>query len=527
MTLDTTSARLQGRHDADRQDEDDGLQRSRRRRGEVAVDRFSSESGRITAIVYFAVMRLARSLPRPLSLRSSAASGGGTRSRPRPSTRAARQPPLAQHRPGQHRRTHRRLRRRARARPARRDLRRDRERRRVQEHEPGHVVDADLRSRRRDDVDRRHRRRAVEPEHRLGRHRRSEQPAELVVGRRRLQVDRRRPAPGRRPASPTRATSAASSFTRRTRTSSTSRRPATCGDRTAERGVFKTTDGGQTWTKVLYVDDNTGATDLVMDPQDPQTLFAAMYQRQRKAWGFNGGGPGSGIYRSRDGGATWTRLSNGLPAGRQGAHRPRHLPRRSARRSSPSSRRPAARAASTAAPTAATPGRRGRRSTRGRCTSARSAPIRRTRRASTCSDRIAASTSPTTAARRSRTSFSTIHSEDHALWIDPDDTNHLIVGGDGGVSISWDRGQTWLFRDNLPVGQFYEISADMQDPVRRSAAACRTTATGACRARRATAPASRTATASTSAAATASTRGSIRPTRARRSSSRRTAAPTA
>ena len=60
--------------------------------------------------------------------------------------------------------------------------------------------------------------------------------------------------------------------------------------------------------------------------------------------------------------------------------------------------------------------------------------------------------------------FSTIHSEDHALWIDPDDTNHLIVGGDGGVSISWDRGQTWLFRDNLPVGQFYEINADMQDP---------------------------------------------------------------
>ena len=60
--------------------------------------------------------------------------------------------------------------------------------------------------------------------------------------------------------------------------------------------------------------------------------------------------------------------------------------------------------------------------------------------------------------------FSTVHSEDHALWIDPDDTNHLIVGGDGGVSISWDRGTTWLFRDNLPIGQFYEIGADMQDP---------------------------------------------------------------
>src|SRR3954468_9602789 len=63
-----------------------------------------------------------------------------------------------------------------------------------------------------------------------------------------------------------------------------------------ERGVFRTRDGGQSWTRVLYVDDNTGATDIVIDPQDPQTLYAAMYQRRRKGWGFNGGGPGSGIF---------------------------------------------------------------------------------------------------------------------------------------------------------------------------------------------------------------------------------------
>lgn len=68
-----------------------------------------------------------------------------------------------------------------------------------------------------------------------------------------------------------------------------------------ERGVFKTTDGGVTWTNVLFVDDNTGATDIVMDPQNPDTIFAAVYQRQRTAWGFNGGGPGSGIHRTRDG----------------------------------------------------------------------------------------------------------------------------------------------------------------------------------------------------------------------------------
>ena len=70
-----------------------------------------------------------------------------------------------------------------------------------------------------------------------------------------------------------------------------------------ERGVFKSTDGGRTWQKVLYVDDDTGAVDLVMDPSDPQTLYAATYQRRRRTWGFNGGGPGSGIWKTSNGGA--------------------------------------------------------------------------------------------------------------------------------------------------------------------------------------------------------------------------------
>ena len=83
----------------------------------------------------------------------------------------------------------------------------------------------------------------------------------------------------------------------------------------AERGVYRTTDGGETWEHVLYIDDHTGAIDLAMDPGDPKTLFAAMYQRQRTLWGFNGGGPGSGIYRTTDGGDTWTELTEGLPEG--------------------------------------------------------------------------------------------------------------------------------------------------------------------------------------------------------------------
>ena len=171
----------------------------------------------------------------------------------------------------------------------------------------------------------------------------------------------------------------------------------------SERGVFKTTDGGRTWTKVLYVDDNTGATDLVMDPQDPQTLFAAMYQRQRKAWGFNGGGPGSGIFRSRDGGATWTRLSNGLPQGDKGRigldifHAdPRVIFAvvEAAGRDSgvyrSADRGDTWQAWSHAQPAADVLQPDPRRSEGRDC-------------GSTCSDPIAASTSPTTAARRSRT----------------------------------------------------------------------------------------------------------------------------
>ena len=85
-----------------------------------------------------------------------------------------------------------------------------------------------------------------------------------------------------------------------------------------ERGVYRTRNGGRTWERVLYVDEFTGAVDLVMDSEDPRILYAATYQRLRRAWGFNGGGPGSGIHRSVDGGDTWRELTVGLPPGDKG-----------------------------------------------------------------------------------------------------------------------------------------------------------------------------------------------------------------
>jgi hypothetical protein len=92
-----------------------------------------------------------------------------------------------------------------------------------------------------------------------------------------------------------------------------------------ERGVYKTTDGGATWKRTLHVDDDTGATELVMDPSNSKTLYAATYQRRRTQWGMNGGGPGSAMWKSTDGGETWAKLENGVPPA-QGPHRHGHLP---------------------------------------------------------------------------------------------------------------------------------------------------------------------------------------------------------
>ncbi|MGH9322241.1 MAG: WD40/YVTN/BNR-like repeat-containing protein [Vicinamibacteria bacterium] len=85
-----------------------------------------------------------------------------------------------------------------------------------------------------------------------------------------------------------------------------------------ERGLYKSTDGGDTWTRVLFIDEMTGVVDVAMDPKNPDVLYAAAYQRQRKPFGFHGGGPGSGLFKSTDGGTSWTELRNGLPEGDYG-----------------------------------------------------------------------------------------------------------------------------------------------------------------------------------------------------------------
>ncbi|SPE34078.1 Glycosyl hydrolase (fragment) [Candidatus Sulfopaludibacter sp. SbA3] len=241
----------------------------------------------------------------------------------------------------------------------------------------------------------------------------------------------------------------------------------------AERGVYKTTDGGMTWSKVLYKDENTGAIDLAMDPKDPNVIFAAMYQRQRKGWGYNGGGPGSGLYRTTDGGAHWTELRKGLPDVEKG---------RIGLCIFPEDRRIVYAIVEADPPTGGRGGRGGGAGGEAAAGAQLGGVFRSTDGGETWEHMSGLNPRPcyysriyvdpkdptrvyllgsnrgfyvsADSGRSFRDVFSNVHGEDHALWINPENTNHLVIGGDGGVSISYDHGLTWLFRLNLPIGQF-------------------------------------------------------------------------
>ena len=236
-----------------------------------------------------------------------------------------------------------------------------------------------------------------------------------------------------------------------------------------ERGVFKTTDGGATWTKVLYVSDTTGCNDLQIDPKNPDVLYAAMWQR----WRFGGGdmdeaGPESGIFKTTDGGATWTRLTNGLPTDDMGKIHlavARHDTR-----------------IVYAAILTGEPARGGRTSTQGGIFRSDDGGASWTRvnprMTSYYYHRIYVDPSddetvwmPVFELIRStdggrtfeKVNMRHVHDDLHSMWIDPNDPDHIALSGDGGVSITFDGAKTWL-QTTLPIGQFYEVSVDDQDP---------------------------------------------------------------
>ncbi|MGI9530816.1 WD40/YVTN/BNR-like repeat-containing protein [Lutimonas sp.] len=243
-----------------------------------------------------------------------------------------------------------------------------------------------------------------------------------------------------------------------------------------ERGVFKTTDGGKTWKNILFVNNKTGAADLVVDANNPNKLIAAMWEHRRKPYTFNSGGEGSGIYISFDGGDNWTKRTkdDGLPEGNLGRiglaisqSNPKVVyalveakknglyrsddggfkwtlinSKSSGRGSSGIGNRPFYYSDIFVDPT-------------------------NEHRLYTVFTYVNYSIDGGKSFKQLMPAYNSdagIHPDHHAWWIHPNNPDYMIDGNDGGLNITQDKGKTWRFVENLPVGQFYHISVDNEFP---------------------------------------------------------------
>jgi photosystem II stability/assembly factor-like uncharacterized protein len=227
-----------------------------------------------------------------------------------------------------------------------------------------------------------------------------------------------------------------------------------------ERGIYRTSDGGLTWSRVLDAGPDAGGTALVMDPTNNKVLYAATYQRRRSAWGMNGGGPNSGLWKTTDGGRTWTRLAGGLPSGSIGRigidvyranpnivyARVEHDKEGGVYRSNDAG---------------ATWTKMGSTNTRPMYFGVIKVDPANDLRVYLPGLNVLVSDD---GGKTFRSLEEKIHVDYHAMWIDPADPEHLIIGGDGGVGISRDKGAKWMWLPHIPVGQFYHVSYDMQTP---------------------------------------------------------------
>lgn len=233
-------------------------------------------------------------------------------------------------------------------------------------------------------------------------------------------------------------------------------------DADKERGVYKTTDAGKTWEKILYVDENTGCADLCIDPQEPGTLYAALWQFRRKPYFFTSGGPGSGLYKTGDGGKTWKKIHNGLPKENLGRIAVAVAPSRPGRIYAVVESRQSAFYRSD------DQGENWLRLDSSDIIGERPFyfslvvvdPVDYKRVYKPGFILNVSSDAGKSFERRGGEP----HPDYHALWVNPGNPSHLLLGTDGGVYVSYDKGGTWRFLNNIPVSQFYHVSFDMENP---------------------------------------------------------------
>lgn len=233
-----------------------------------------------------------------------------------------------------------------------------------------------------------------------------------------------------------------------------------------QRGLYKSTNYGATWDSVLYISPNTGVTDVVMDPRNPDVLYAASYQRRRHVWTLLNGGPESAIHKSTDAGKTWTKLTSGLPSGDFGRIGLAISP------VNPDYIYAIIEAAYDESGFYRTTNRGASWEKMSNYKNVSPQYYSEIYADPLQLDKIYIMdtySQVTTDGGKTFTPISTKgrHVDDHAFWINPNNTNHYLIGGDGGIYETFDGGSTFHFKDNLPITQFYRISVDNYEPFYR------------------------------------------------------------